>query len=114
VEIYCSGRGLVSWVEHYGLECAPTLEAIKASKDEKAPLILQNFYHALSHAVSTAVTLFNPSHLVLGGSVVVNNSGLEEFVRENVEGYAFPSAAKDAKIVVTTLQNGCLEGTKWL
>lgn len=114
VEIYCSGRGLASWVEHYGLECAPTLDAIRSSKDEKAPLILQNFYHALSHAVATAVTLFNPSHLVLGGSVVINNSGLEEFVRENVEGYAFPAAAKDAMIAVTTLKNGCLEGTKWL
>lgn len=114
VEIYCSGQGLAAWVEHYGLECDPTLEAIRANHHDKAPVILQNFYHALSHAVATAVTLFNPSHLVLGGSVVVNNPGLEEFVRENVQGYAFHAAAKDAKITVTTLNNGCLEGTKWL
>lgn len=114
VEIYCSGQGLAAWVEYYGLESPPTLEGIAASHDEKAPLILQNFYHALSHAVATAVTLFNPSHLVLGGSVVLNNPGLEGFVRDNVDGYAFKLAAKDAKILVSTLKNGCLEGTKWL
>ncbi len=114
VEIYCSGRGLESWVAHYGLECEPTLAAIEACGDENAPLIVQNFYHALSHAVATIVTLFNPSHLILGGSVVLNNRGLEEFVRENVAGYAFPAAAKDANITVSTLENGCLEGTKWL
>lgn len=114
VEIYCSGQGLAAWVEYYGLDCEPTLEAIGACDDEKAPLILQNFYHALSHAVATAVTLFNPSHLILGGSVVLNNPDLETYVRDNVEGYAFGPAAKDAKILVTTLNNGCLEGTKWL
>lgn len=114
VEIYCSGRGLEQWVAHYGLECAPTLEAIEQCGCENSEVILQNFYLALSHTMATVVTLFNPSRLVLGGSVVMHNRNLEGYVRENVERYAFLPASKDAMIAISRLNNGCLEGTKWL
>jgi glucokinase len=114
VEIYCSGSALERWVAHYGLECPSTLEGIESCHDEKGALILQNFYSALSHALATAVTLFNPTYLVLGGSVVTKNPGLQRYVRENVDNYAFLPAAKDVTIETTQLNNGCLEGTKWL
>jgi glucokinase len=114
VEIYCSGKALVEWVAYYGLECVPTLEAIELSNDEKAALILQNFYDALSHAVSTIVTLFNPTYLILGGAVINNNPMLEHYVQKSVQNHSFLPAAKDIKIETTRLNNGCLEGTKWL
>lgn len=114
VELYCSGKALAKWVKYYGLECVPTLAGIEASPNEEASLILQNFYGALSHAVATIVTLFNPTYLILGGSVVTGNPKIEHTVRKNVNNMAFPLAANDVTIEITRLSNGCLEGTKWL
>lgn len=114
VELYCSGKALEKWVTYYGLGCTPTLEEIEASPHEMAAQIVDNFYGALSHAVSTVVTLFNPTYLILGGSVATANPKLEKYVRKRVSDHAFPSAAKEVTIEITKLENGCLEGTKWL
>lgn len=114
VELYCSGKALLQWVEYYGLECTPTLAGLKESSDEKARLILQNFYDALSHALCTIVALLNPTYLILGGSVITNNPEIMDDVQKYVESDAFAPAAKDVRIEMTRFENGCLEGTKWL
>lgn len=114
IELYGSGSALARWVHYYGLGCEPTLEAIKSSTDERAAYILENFYDAVSHAVSTAVTLFNPTYVILGGGVVQNNPHLESIVRKNVNHLAFLPSAKEVKIERSIFQYGCLEGTKWL
>lgn len=114
VELYCSGSALARWIAYYGLTCDPTLEAIASSNDERAALILENFYDALSHAVSTIVTLFNPTYLILGGAVVTDNPQLKNKVHKNVTESAFLPSAKDVKIKISAFKDGCLEGTKWL
>lgn len=114
VELYCSGKALESWVKYYGLGCAPTLAEIESSPHEMATQIVDNFYRALSHAVSIVVTLFNPTYLILGGSVATANPKLETYIKKSVTDHAFPSAAKEVTIEITKLENGCLEGTKWL
>ncbi len=114
VELYGSGSALARWVDYYGLGCEPTLEAIKSSTDERAAYILENFYDAVSHAVSTAVTLFNPTYVILGGGVVQNNPYLESVIRKNVNDMAFMPSAKEVKIETSAFKYGCLEGTKWL
>lgn len=114
VELYGSGSALARWVDYYELGCEPTLEAIKSSVDERAAYILDNFYKAVSHAVSTVVTLFNPTYVILGGGVVQNNPHLESIIRKNVNDMAFLPSAKEVKIERSTFQYGCLEGSKWL
>lgn len=114
IELYCSGSALQRWAEYYGLQCVPTLDALRVSGDARGTLIVENFYEALLYAVGNLVTLFNPAYLVFGGSVATSNPGLTGYVEEHLSDYVFLPAAKDVKIEMTRLFNGCLEGTKWL
>jgi len=114
IEIYCSGIALKRWVEYYGLDCDPTLVSIESQQNEKSTEILNNFYEALSYSLSTIITIVNPTYLVLGGSVVLNNQGLANYVKESIRRHAFGPAAIDVNVEISNLENGCLEGTKWL
>lgn len=114
VELYASGSALLRWIHFYDIICEPTLLALESCKDERSEFILQNFYDAVSHAISTAVTLFNPSHVILGGGVVKNNPQLESIIHKNVNDMAFLPSAKEVKIEISAYKYGCLEGTKWL
>jgi glucokinase len=109
IELYCSGSGLARWKKWYGLDPSLTLEALQQSSQRKAQKIYEVFYEALFHAAGTAVTLFNPQILVLGGGIG-KNEALRLKIEENLAAYALPLAAKDLKIVLSELKNASLEG----
>lgn len=114
LELFCSGSGLKKWTEYYKLECKPTLEDLKKCDNIHAQKILDNFYNALSHSVSTVVTLLNPEYLIMGGSVVLNNFSIINFIKNEVLKNAMPYAAKSVKMEVSNLKNGSLEGSRCL
>ncbi len=111
VELFASGIGLQKWIEYYGI-CVgePTLEALENLQDTKAKEILENFYKALLHAVSTIVTLLNPNSLILGGAVFKNNPTLVDFLKDNLNLEAFKPSLKELEIKLSTLSSANLKG----
>ena len=74
-------------------------------------LILDNFYKALAYAFHTSNALFDFSLIVLGGSVGKNKE-IKKFLKKQIQNTAFNK--KDISIKISTLENGSLEGTKFL
>ena len=109
IELYCSGSGLAHWKKHYGLDPALTLETLEQSSQREAQKIYEAFHEAFLHAAGTAVTLFNPQMLVLGGGIG-KNEALRLKLEEKLDTYAFPLGVKNLKIVLSELENASLEG----
>ena len=109
IELYCSGSGLLRWKNYYGLDSAWTLEALQQSSQSEAQKIYEAFYEALLHAAGTAVTLFNPKLLVLGGGIG-KNEALRLKIEEKLKAYALPLGVKNLRIVLSKLENASLEG----
>ena len=103
LELFASGSGIEKWAEKLGCE-----KDLKTTCSE----IKQNYEKALLFGIATALTLFNPEILVLGGGVIKNNSYLIDMVKENIKNYA-PFFAI-SKIVLSELEDASLKGAKLL
>ncbi|SMC09679.1 ROK family protein [Nitratiruptor tergarcus] len=103
IELFASGSGLQKWADYLKIEAS--------LKNEK----LYNLYtEALLYAAATALTLFNPSILVLGGGVIKHNPGIIDYIQQKIAQYAPPFTLKEAQIRLTQLEDASLEGIKIL
>ncbi len=114
LELYTSGIGLSKWVEYYGLDIEPTLEALENHGSEEAKEILNNFYEGLSFITSSLVTVLNPEYLILGGGVITHNPHLLNFVQKSVSEKALKKSLKDLNIKLSTFENASLKGAEYL
>ncbi len=114
VELSCGGEAIKKWCNRFDINFAYTgLKQLQQARSEAANTIVQNVYEALSHALQTALALFDPGRVVLGGSVFTHNLDLVEFCRKECEKSPFARHRK-IQIVQSTLQEGSLEGTRYL
>ncbi|MBD3789443.1 MAG: ROK family protein [Campylobacterales bacterium] len=112
LELYTSGSGIEKWCEHLNIEKAyHRLDRLQTLDSPVAKKIVENFYHGLAHAFHTALNLFDFDTLVLGGSVGQHEE-IKHFLKEEFTQCSFHKTG--LKIVLSTLEEGSLEGTKYL
>ncbi len=112
LELYVSGNGIENWCDYFNIEPKyRRLDLLEELNDYKAKIILNNFYDALKHAFHTTLNLFDYNSLVLGGSV-----GKNKKIKNFLENEFLKSSFNREKLTITlsTLQEGSLEGTKFL
>jgi len=114
LELFCSGGGLKKWIDYYKIECSPTLKDLKNCANIHSAKVIENFYDALSYSVSTVTTLLNPEYMIMGGSVILKNPELLDFIRSAIEKNSMPYSAKKVHVEISALTNGSLEGSRCL
>ncbi len=107
LELFASGSGIAKQITAKNLICAPTLEALKAIGENA---IIASFEGALLVGAGTALTLFNPQVLVLGGGVIEANPYLEDFILKHIKQYALPNSLQNVTICKSRLKNAPLMG----
>jgi len=110
IELFASGSGIAKWKSYYDIDKSLTLQELKDSKNENEKKIYEEFVKALLYAAGTAITLFNPEVLVLGGGIMLSNSELREIIISNIHEYAMSISLKKIKIKNSKIQNASLEG----
>jgi len=106
IELFASGLALQRWSNDENVN----LQKLKESSSE----IALEFEEALLHAIATAITLFNPKVLVLGGGVVEKNSYLLDLVKSRIKEYAPTFSLDGLEIKRTELTNAAMSGAKLL
>ncbi len=105
IEIFASGSGLIKRVEKRALGKLHLQEIKIKAKD-----IYLDFIDAASHAIATAITLLNPSVVVLGGGIIESESEIFSELVASVQQKCFAPAFQNCKIEISTFENGVLEG----
>lgn len=114
IELYASGSGMQKWLGYYDCNDKPNLEKFRSSNIDYEKRILNEFETALIQAAGTLITLSNPEVLVLGGSVIKENSYLLSILQERLEIYTLSSSLKNLSIKISELKNASLSGAKLL
>ena len=112
IELYGSGSALQRWKDHLKLKGDATLGSLRANAE--AQTLVQDFEDALLYACATAVTLYNPSRLVLGGGVIEKNLELVEMVQKRLVTVALPVAAEMCTVEMSSIHNAPLLGAQYL
>lgn len=107
LELFASGSGIAKQMAAKNVTCAPTLEGLKTIGEDT---ITASFEEALLVAAGTALTLFNPEILVLGGGIIEANPYLEDFILKNIKQYALPNSLQNVTICKSRLKNAPLMG----
>ncbi|MGM0518480.1 MAG: ROK family protein [Campylobacterota bacterium] len=110
IELSVSGSAIKRWCEYYKITSYyHRLDKLHKLNTPESKIIIDNFYDGLAHAFHTAISLFDFSDLVLGGSVGKNKQ-LKMFLEQEIIKSAF--CKNSIKIKLSKLENGSLEGTK--
>ena len=112
IELFASGSALDKWKKHKNIDSKLTLEELKDTPEFSE--IYEEFEVALLYAISTAITLFNPKVVVLGGGVIESNPQLESIIASKIKEYAMPVALNGVKIIKTKLKNAPIVGALML
>ncbi|MDY0233439.1 MAG: ROK family protein [Sulfurimonas sp.] len=112
IELFASGSALDKWKRYKNIDSKLTLEELKGSLEFSE--IYEEFEVALLYAISTAITLFNPKVVVLGGGVIESNPQLESIIASKIKEYAMPVALNGVKIIKTKLKNAPMVGALML
>lgn len=100
LEDWCSGGGIYS--RYSGTEYRNTRQIMEAApQDPAAKKLIDEGIGALSEAAAALVTIFNPSAVVLAGSVGIS-PGVCQALRRNIEARTFRAALPDLKEVRPT------------
>ena len=102
IELFASGSALQKWTKDENVN----LQKLKQEGSE----IASQFEDALLHAIATAITLFNPKVLVLGGGVVEKNVYLLDLVKNSIKEYAPAFSLNSLEIKKTELTNAAMSG----
>ncbi|EQB34837.1 hypothetical protein M947_10225 [Sulfurimonas hongkongensis] len=103
IELFASGSALAKWKKHKNIDSKLTLQELKETPEFSE--IYEEFELALLYAISTAITLFNPKVVVLGGGIIESNPKLESIIASKIKNYAMPVALDGVKIMTTKLKN---------
>lgn len=107
LELFASGSGIAKWIEHKGISCGTSLQEVKYARETE---ITEMFYEALLASVGTALTMFNPQVLVLGGGIIEANGDLEEFILKNIKDYTLSNSLENVTICKSRINNAPLRG----
>ncbi len=115
IEASCSGSALQRWIDHYHLPVGKDMmQSLKDMDNSEAGQILDNFHEGMLFAVGSLISIINPELVVLGGGVIHKNNYLVDLVNENVGRYSLPAARKQAKIVLSRLEDAPIKGAELL
>lgn len=112
IELFASGSALDRWKQYENIDAKLNLQDLKDTPEFSK--IYEEFELALLYAVSTAITLFNPKVVVLGGGVIESNPQLETLIASKIEEFAMPVALSGVKIIKTELKNAPIIGALML
>ena len=110
LELFASGEGVAKFKRHLHLDDNITLQQLKNSTDVKEKNIYEEFEKALLQGVATAITLFNPCVLVIGGGIIKNYDELFDTVLSKYKNFTMPVLTQDVRIVKTQIDNAVLTG----
>lgn len=110
VELFASGSGLNRWKKQHSLPESLTLKELKESSKKEEKELYEEFEKALLYAAGTAITLFNPEILVLGGGVIEKNDYICEILSSKIKDFALPIALQNLKIINSEIKNAPLKG----
>jgi predicted NBD/HSP70 family sugar kinase len=101
VEALAAGWSLVRDLRARGFDVSDTRQAMQliADNSPEASQLLRQAGRYLGQAVAYSVSLLNPSLVVVGGSLTLNNEHLLAGIRESVYQYCLPLATRDLQIV---------------
>ena len=111
IELFASGSALDKWKKYKNVDATFTLKELREKQDIE---IYKEFEEGLLYAVATAITLFNPKIVVLGGGIIEANKELKSIISVKLENYAMPNALEGIKIVNTKLKDAPLIGALML
>lgn len=112
VELFASGSALDKWKTYKNIDSSLTLQELKDSLEFNE--IYAEFEKALLYAISTAITLFNPKVVVLGGGVIESNPELQSIISTKIKNYTMSVALEGVKIVKTKIKNAPITGALML
>ncbi|MCK9490958.1 MAG: ROK family protein [Sulfurimonas sp.] len=112
IELFASGSALDRWKKHKKIDPKLNLQDLKDTPEFSE--IYKEFELALLYSVSTAITLFNPKVVVLGGGIIESNPQLESIIASKIEEFAMPVALRGVKIIKTKLNNAPIIGALML
>jgi len=113
LELSLGGKALKNWGKYYGIEESLLhLELLK--KNSQAKPIYENFQKALEHLFFTLLNVYDPEIFIFGGGIMQNNPNLIENLKEFFVKSAFNQVRKPPKIVLSSSNNGSLNGAKIL
>lgn len=107
VEAFASGWALARDLREQGLDVADTADVI-ASVQQNVPVathLVREAGKILGRAIAYCVSMLNPSHVVIGGSLSSVNGALMTGVRESVYQYSLPMATRDLVIATAKGDN---------
>ena len=110
LELFCSGVAIKKMKKHYKLDKDLTLQDLKKQKS----IVYKEFEDALVVAVATAITIFNPEIVVLGGGVIESNQKLCDTISKRLKDFAMPIALKGVKIKNSKLKDAPMLGASLL
>ncbi len=114
LELSCSGRAIRRWCNRFDIKLEYyTLQELKALSHPEAGRIVENFTGGFCHGFHTALNLFDPDRLVLGGGIGLNEPDLLDLLHESAGQSSF-SSTREVTIERSQLQEGSLEGTRLL
>lgn len=94
---------------------APVLDEAAATGDAAAMAVWEEGSHKLAQGLAAAVTLFDPSRLVLGGGVWQRAPGLAQLTRERLPQYLGAAYVPGLQIVNSTLGDDAgVVGAAWV
>jgi len=112
IELFASGSALKNWKKYQNIESKLTLQELKSNIESNK--IYEEFEKALLYAIATAITLFNPKIVVLGGGIIDSNPQLKSIISTKIVSYTMPIALKNVKIINTKLKDASLMGALML
>lgn len=114
VELFCSGKALEKRCYQLDTKLSyHNLSELKNSPNQAVKKIYDDFIEGLFFAVKVSVTLFDFETVVLGGSVIKNNTFLKKLIAQELQSISFANQ-RDIKVNISTLSEGSLEGTRFL
>lgn len=114
LELFVSGSGIKRWCAYYGRDPRQcTLDALEEDTDREVKEIADNFYKGLKHAFHTAVTLYDPDTVIIGGGVGKNNEKILTLLEEESKNCSFKTSRK-VSVRLSALGEGSLLGAKLL
>lgn len=112
IELFASGSALDKCKRYKNIDAQLTLQELKESLDFSE--IYLEFEKALLYAISTAITLFNPKVVVLGGGIIESNPQLESIISSEIKNYVMPVALDGVKIIKSKIKNAPIMGALML
>lgn len=114
IELFCSGKALERRCHQVDTNLSyHNLQKLKKSPDPYSPQIYEDFLNGLFLALQVSITLYDFDTIVLGGSVIKNNLFLKELIQTKLKTLAF-AKQREIKVYISTLDEGSLEGTRFL